>query len=164
MAPHAHYFFVIEQRWLDDVEFAELYGICQALPGPNVVGMSIVLGDRSHGPIGSIVCSCALAVPPTILAVLVTALVAVAARNPATVAIEMGVTWGAAGLMMATGFRALYGTARGREVSRALVPVLITATTAALAVSGIVALPIVVIAMTGVAFAAGRARLKQKAS
>ena len=122
MAAHARYFFVVERKWLEEREFAELFGICQAIPGPNVVGMSIVLGDRAYGPFGSFVCASALCIPPTILAVFFAAVIQVVAHDPITIGIERGVVAGAGGLMIATGLRTLYGLTMARRRAQMLSP------------------------------------------
>src|SRR5262249_55451447 len=54
-----------EQRgWLDDAEFNEMLGLCQFLPGPNVVNLSICVGARFQGWRGSIVSILALLALP----------------------------------------------------------------------------------------------------
>lgn len=40
---------VERKRWLTREEFVELYSVSQMLPGPNVVNMSLMLGDRFFG-------------------------------------------------------------------------------------------------------------------
>ncbi len=49
MLPWAHRVYVEEQQWLDEKEFSELIALAQVLPGPNVVNLSIALGDRFFG-------------------------------------------------------------------------------------------------------------------
>jgi chromate transporter len=56
---------IVEQRgWLDDAEFNEMLGLCQFLPGPNVVNLSICVGARFQGWRGSVVCIAALLALP----------------------------------------------------------------------------------------------------
>jgi chromate transporter len=45
---------VEERRWLSAAEFTDLLALCQFLPGPNVVNLSVALGGRFHGPAGAI--------------------------------------------------------------------------------------------------------------
>ena len=41
---------VVEQhRWLSAAEFTDLLGLCQFLPGGNVINLSVALGMRFHG-------------------------------------------------------------------------------------------------------------------
>jgi chromate transporter len=51
--PFARRMLVEERRWLDEREFVELLSLSQFLPGPNIVNMSIVIGNRLCGPLGS---------------------------------------------------------------------------------------------------------------
>ena len=43
----ARRFLVERYRWLGDREFADLLGLCQFLPGPNVVALTVVFGPNS---------------------------------------------------------------------------------------------------------------------
>src|SRR3982750_301991 len=61
--PWARRVLVEERRWLTDREFTEMIGMCQVLPGPNVVNLAVVIGSRAQGPVG------ALLAPPGILCV-----------------------------------------------------------------------------------------------
>jgi chromate transporter len=55
---------LVEQRgWLTPAEFAEALGLGQALPGPNVVNMSIAIGNRFHGPFGAALAFSGLMLP-----------------------------------------------------------------------------------------------------
>ena len=53
--PWAHRVMVEERRWIAPGEFAEVLALCQFLPGPNIGNVSVVLGRRWFGPIGSVV-------------------------------------------------------------------------------------------------------------
>jgi chromate transporter len=56
---------IVEQRgWLNGAEFNEMLGLCQFLPGPNVVNLSICVGARFQGWRGSVVCITALLALP----------------------------------------------------------------------------------------------------
>src|SRR5438093_13161695 len=45
---------VDRQRWLDDHEFAEILTLCQFMPGPNIVGITLCVGSKLRGVIGAI--------------------------------------------------------------------------------------------------------------
>ena len=62
--PWARRMIVEQRRWLDDAEFNEMLGLCQFLPGPNVVNLSICVGARFQGWRGSVVCIFALLAVP----------------------------------------------------------------------------------------------------
>jgi len=95
---------LVEQRgWLTPAEFAEALGLGQALPGPNVVNMSIAIGNRFHGPLGSVLAFSGLMLP-TLAAFL--ALGALHARLADMAVVERvlhTVAAAAAGLVVATG-------------------------------------------------------------
>jgi chromate transporter len=46
---------VDERGWLSDKEFNEIITVCQAVPGPNVVNVTVFFGARHHGIIGGLV-------------------------------------------------------------------------------------------------------------
>lgn len=60
---------VVDQRgWLSGAEFTDLLGLCQFLPGPNIINVCIALGARFHGPLGSLTAFIGLmAAPMTIV-------------------------------------------------------------------------------------------------
>ena len=41
---------VERRRWMTPEEFTEAYALCQFLPGPNVVNLSVVFGSRVSRP------------------------------------------------------------------------------------------------------------------
>jgi chromate transporter len=51
--PWARRIVVERRRWLTAAEFTELLGLCQFLPGPNVINLSVALGARFQGAAGS---------------------------------------------------------------------------------------------------------------
>lgn len=54
VGPWARRVIVDERAWMDDREYAEFLAMSQVLPGPNVGNVSIMLGDRYHGALGSV--------------------------------------------------------------------------------------------------------------
>ena len=58
---------VQERGWLSPHEFTEVLALCQVLPGPNVVNMSVVLGSRWAGLAGALAALIGLIGPPTVL-------------------------------------------------------------------------------------------------
>lgn len=66
--PFARRMLVEDRRWLSAEEFNSLLGLCQFLPGPNVVNLSVCLGARFHGVAGSLVATFGLIVPPFLIA------------------------------------------------------------------------------------------------
>ena len=59
---------IVEVRgWMTSEEFNEAYALCQFLPGPNVVNLSVVFGSRIRGPLGAIVALFGLIGPPMMI-------------------------------------------------------------------------------------------------
>jgi chromate transporter len=59
---------VEQRRWLSAAEFNALLGLCQFLPGPNVVNLAVCLGARFHGAAGAWLASLGLVGPPFVVA------------------------------------------------------------------------------------------------
>ncbi len=93
---------VEERRWMTAEEFNETYALCNFLPGPNVVNLSVVFGSRVRGPLGSIVALAGLMIPPVVLVTLVGMLYARFGELPAVRHMLAGMAAAAAGLIAAT--------------------------------------------------------------
>jgi len=50
--PWARRMIVEQRRWLTAAEFTDLLALCQFLPGPNIINLSVALGSRFRGPRG----------------------------------------------------------------------------------------------------------------
>ncbi len=122
-----------QKRWLNQTEFAELWAVSQVLPGPNVVNLGIILGDRYFGARGAVVALAGLFTAPLFLVSLLAALYS----HFASVAMVAGAVKGmgavAAGMIGAVGLK-LLPTVRSNPIGT---PVFIIS---ALATFGIVAL------------------------
>jgi len=105
--PWARRVLVDERRWLTDREFAELIGLCQVLPGPNVVNLSVIIGARSHGPTGSLIAVTAILFVPVGLMLLIATFYASIAHAPLVRNAIAGASAAAAGLILGTGVRLL---------------------------------------------------------
>jgi chromate transporter len=52
--PISYRILVDERRWLDNEEYAELLGLCQFLPGGNVINLAVAVGMKFRGMIGAL--------------------------------------------------------------------------------------------------------------
>ena len=52
--PWARRMAVEQKRWLTATEFTDLLGLCQFLPGGNVMNVTVALGARFHGVVGAV--------------------------------------------------------------------------------------------------------------
>src|SRR3979411_2525933 len=62
---------VEERKWMTPDEFNDAYALCQFLPGPNVVNLSVVFGRRIRGPVGAAVALVGLIGPPFVIVSLI---------------------------------------------------------------------------------------------
>ena len=67
VGPWARRVIVEERGWFDDRDYAEILALCQVLPGPNVGNVSIMLGDRFHGGLGSVLAISGLMLGPLLI-------------------------------------------------------------------------------------------------
>mgnify|MGYP005811612285 CR=1 FL=1 len=66
---------IVEQRrWMTAAEFTDLLSLCQFLPGPNVINVSIALGARFHGWSGSLAAFSGLMAAPMVIVIALGAL------------------------------------------------------------------------------------------
>ncbi len=62
--PWARRMIVEQKRWLGASEFTDMLGLCQFLPGGNIMNVTIALGARFHGAAGSVVAFLGLMAAP----------------------------------------------------------------------------------------------------
>jgi len=108
--PWARRVLVDERHWLDDREFAELIGLCQVLPGPNVVNLSVIIGARAQGQIGSLIAVTGILFVPVGVMLLIAMFYASVAHELLARNAIAGASAAAAGLIIGTGMRLLLQT------------------------------------------------------
>ena len=108
--PWARRIIVDERGWLDDREFAELIGLCQVLPGPNVVNLAVIIGARSHGPLGSLIAMTGILFVPIGVMLSIAIFYASVAHAPIARNAIAGASAAAAGLILGTALRLLLQT------------------------------------------------------
>lgn len=62
--PWARRMVVEQRRWLTAGEFTDMLGLCQFLPGGNIMNVTIALGARFHGAMGAVVAFVGLMAAP----------------------------------------------------------------------------------------------------
>jgi chromate transporter len=111
-------------RWLSREQFLELLSLAQVLPGPNVVNLALIYGDRCFGTRGAWAALAGMLVGP-LAVVLVLAWLAVQLREtPAVTGALRGMGVVAAALVLATALklaRALKTSVLGLPLATALV-------------------------------------------
>ena len=96
---------VEERRWIAPADFAEVLALCQFLPGPNVGNVSVVLGRRWFGPIGSVVAFAGLMALPLVWVFGLALLYADFSSVPGVKAVVTGVGIAGGGLFICTAFK-----------------------------------------------------------
>lgn len=74
MLPFARRMLVEQKRWMTSEEFNAQLGLCQFLPGPNVVNLAVVVGKRYGGVAGAIVAPLGLLAGPFLIVLLLSLL------------------------------------------------------------------------------------------
>jgi chromate transporter len=103
--PWARRMVVERRRWLTAGEFTEMLGLCQFLPGPNTVNLSVALGARFHGAIGSLAAILGLLAAPMAIVLTLGAVYGRFDQVPAVRHLFVGLAAAASALALATALR-----------------------------------------------------------
>jgi chromate transporter len=98
---------VERERWLTREQFLELLAVSQVLPGPNVVNLSLMFGDRAFGWRGGLAALGGMLLAPLGVVLALTVAYAHYAQHPAVAGALRGMGAVAAGLIMGTGIKLL---------------------------------------------------------
>jgi chromate transporter len=99
---------LVEQKgWITSDEFAELLGLGQVLPGPNVVNLSIMVGRRFQGALGAFLAVSGLLLVPVVVVFGLAAIYAQFGSLPVVRQAFNGVAVGTAGLIAAMAVKML---------------------------------------------------------
>ena len=94
-------------RWLDKEQFVEMLAISQVLPGPNIVNLALMFGDRYFGVRGALTALAGMLLAPLVVVLALTALYAQFAEVPMVSGALRGMGAVAAGLVLSTGLKLL---------------------------------------------------------
>lgn len=104
---------VTKKKWMDDTQFLELMSISNTLPGLNATNMSILVGDRMRGTVGSIAAMIGMCLPGFIFMTIAGVLYGQHGDRPIVTAALKGVAAAAVGLIGATWFQIGKKTVKG---------------------------------------------------
>lgn len=110
--PWARRMMVEQRRWLTAEEFTDILALCQFLPGPNIVNVSICVGTRFRGAPGAVAAFAGLMIAPFSLTLALGALYTRFGQLEAVRGALGGVAAVAAGLLIAMGLRMAEGVRR----------------------------------------------------
>lgn len=103
---------VEKKRWMTNEEFLEEWAVAQIMPGPNVLNLGVMIGDRYFGLRGALAASVGLLAVPLLVVLALALAYAQYADNPAVRGALRGMGAVAAGLICATGLRLLRAVRR----------------------------------------------------
>ncbi|HEX6720060.1 MAG TPA: chromate transporter [Burkholderiaceae bacterium] len=92
-------------RWLNKEQFVELLALSQVLPGPNIINLALMFGDRHFGWRGAVVAVAGLLAAPLAIVLVLAALYARFDTVPQVAGALRGMGAVAAGLVLATALR-----------------------------------------------------------
>ncbi|HLO94405.1 MAG TPA: chromate transporter [Burkholderiaceae bacterium] len=109
---------LVERRgWLDKQDFVEMLAVAQVMPGPNVVNISLMIGDRFFGLRGAFAAMMGMFTVPCLIVLGLTALAGQWLHEPWVQGALRGMGAVSAGLILATGVK-LLGTLKKHPLKR----------------------------------------------
>jgi chromate transporter len=121
-----------QKRWLTREQFVEILAVAQVLPGPNVCNVALMVGDRFFGWRGAFAALAGMMAVPLVIVLMVTAVYAQYAMNPAVSGALRGMGAVSAGLIIGTGLKFL-GALRANPMRAPVCGAFLVATFAAVA-------------------------------
>lgn len=103
--PFARRMLVEERRWMTAEQFNAQFGLCQFLPGPNVINLAVVVGKRFHGLAGAIVAPLGLLAGPLLIVLLLALLYDRYGSLPLAQSMLRGIAAVGVGLLFAMAWR-----------------------------------------------------------
>ncbi|MGE0768212.1 MAG: chromate transporter [Hyphomicrobiaceae bacterium] len=138
--PLARTMLIERRRWLTAAEFTDLLGLCQFLPGGNIVNMSVAVGMKFRGVAGAIASIVGLLAMPTAIVIVLGTIYDRYQDDPHVRHLFTGLAAAAAGLLLATALKILWPL-RGKPLGLAIAAI------AVLAIS-VLKLPLLMVLMT----------------
>ena len=96
---------VEERRWLTEREYAEVLGMGQILPGPNVGNAAVMIGRRFHGLAGALIATSGIYFAPLCILIALSLLYENFGQEPGVASAMQGVAAGAAGMVVGTALK-----------------------------------------------------------
>ncbi|MBP1851453.1 chromate transporter [Rhizobium halophytocola] len=98
--PLARRMIVEKRRWLTETEFTEVLGLCQFLPGGNILNMSVALGMKFGGWRGALAAFTGVIAAPTAIVICFGVIYNRYSDNPQVEHVFAGLAAAAAGLLI----------------------------------------------------------------
>ena len=117
---------VEKKQWLSNEEFVEEWAVAQIMPGPNVVNLSVMLGERYFGWRGAVAALSGMLAFPTLIVLALATLYGHYAQHPQVAGALRGMAAVAAGLIAAAALK-LAGPLKKHPLGRPLCALLAAA-------------------------------------
>ena len=153
--PWARFVLVERRRWLSAQDFTDMLALCQLLPGPNIVNMSVAIGARFHGAWGSVCAISGLVGLPVVIVLLLVTLYSRFESVPAVARALDAMAAAAAGLVIAMALKMAVPLLKARFAASA--PILVL-TFVAVAILQFPLMPVVLVLAPLAIWAHGRRR------
>jgi chromate transporter len=124
--PLARAMLVERRRWLTAAEFTDLLGLCQFLPGGNIVNMSVAVGMKFRGIAGAIASIAGLIAMPTAIVIVLGTIYDRYQDDPHIRHLFTGLAAAAAGLLLSTALKILWPL-RGKPLGLAIAAIAVLA-------------------------------------
>ncbi len=124
---------VEKKRWMTNEEFVEDWAVAQIMPGPNVVNLSIMIGDRYFGLRGAFAALAGMLTFPLILVLALAVVYAQFSSHPAVAGALRGMGAVAAGLIAGVAIK-LFASITKHPLGRPLCVAFVLLTIVAMAV------------------------------
>jgi chromate transporter len=112
---------VEERKWMTPEEFNDSYALCQFLPGPNVINLSVVFGRQIAGVPGAMAALAGLVGPGFLMITMVSVLYALFGDLDVLRRMFTGVAAAAAGLTISTGAKIAMPMFKDRDAAAPLI-------------------------------------------
>ncbi|MDB5501454.1 MAG: multidrug efflux transporter protein [Tardiphaga sp.] len=99
--PMARRMVVEKRRWLTPAEFIDLLGLCQFLPGGNIINLSVAIGLHFRGVAGAVAALVGLLAAPSAIVILLGVIYERLKDDPRVEHLFAGLAAAAAGLLVA---------------------------------------------------------------
>ena len=96
---------VERMRWFDQQQFLEAFSVAQILPGPNVINLSLMVGDRFFGWRGALAAMSGMLLAPLVIVLVLAATAAQLQELPRVAGALRGMGIVAAGLILGTALK-----------------------------------------------------------
>src|SRR5471030_2329524 len=96
---------VERKRWLTQEEFIEEWAVAQIMPGPNVVNLALMIGNRYFGLRGGLVALAGMLTVPLLVVLVLAVLHSHYAHHPGVAGALRGMAAVSAGMIAATGLK-----------------------------------------------------------